>query len=104
MKDFMGTKGNWSIGNGGHCIVSTEKPKRRGYGMGEGLETETVLEIDESEIKILQSVLKQSVSRLRRQYEKYLDIRDGGEATDRQTDKLFEYEEKLQVIERFLKL
>ena len=31
MKDFKGTKGNWSIGNGGHCIVSTERPKRRGY-------------------------------------------------------------------------
>ena len=32
MKSFKGTKGNWSIGNGGRCIVSTEKPKRRGYG------------------------------------------------------------------------
>lgn len=31
MKDFKGTKGNWSIGNGGRCIVSTERPKRRGY-------------------------------------------------------------------------
>ena len=46
-----------------------------------GLETETVLGIDESEIKILQSVLKQSVSRLRRQYEKYRNLRDGGKAT-----------------------
>jgi len=68
-----------------------------------GLETETVLGIDESEIKILKSVLKQSVSRLRRQYEKYRDLRDGGEATDRQIDKLFEYEEKLEVVEYFLK-
>lgn len=31
MKDFKGAKGNWSIGSGGHCIVSTERPKRRGY-------------------------------------------------------------------------
>lgn len=68
-----------------------------------GLETETVLGIDESEIKMLQSVLKKSVLRLRRQYEKYRDLRDGGEATDRQVDKLFEYEEKLEVVERFLK-
>ena len=68
-----------------------------------GLETETVLGIDESERKILKSVLKQSVSRLRRQYEKYRDLRDGGEATDRQIDKLFEYEEKLEVVEYFLK-
>lgn len=68
-----------------------------------GLETETVLGIDESEIKILKSVLKQSVSRLRRQYEKYRDLRDGGEATDRQIDKLLEYEEKLEVVEYFLK-
>lgn len=68
-----------------------------------GLEAETVLGLDESEIKMLQSVLKQSVSRLRRQYEKYRDIRDGGEATDRQIDKLLEYEEKLEVVEYFLK-
>ena len=68
-----------------------------------GLETETVLGIDESEIKILKSVLKQSVSRIRRQYEKYRDLRDGGEATDRQIDKLLEYEEKLEVVEYFLK-
>lgn len=67
------------------------------------LETETVLGINESEIKMLQSVLKQSVSRLRRQYEKYRDLRDGGEATDRQIDKLLEYEEKLEVVEYFLK-
>lgn len=32
MKDFKGTAGSWSIGNGGRCIISTEKPKRRGYG------------------------------------------------------------------------
>ena len=68
-----------------------------------GIETETVLGIDESEIKMLQSVLKQSVSRLRRKYQKYLDIRDGGEATDRQVDKLFEYEEQLKLVEYFLK-
>ncbi|WP_315302504.1 hypothetical protein [Tannerella forsythia] len=69
-----------------------------------GLETETVLGIDESEIKILQSVLKQSVSRLRRQYEKYRDLRDGGEATDRQIDKLLEYEEKLEVVKYFFEI
>ena len=68
-----------------------------------GLEAETVLGIDESEIKILQSVLKQSVSRLRRQYGKYRDLRDSGEATDRQVDKLFEYEEQLKLVEYFLK-
>lgn len=69
-----------------------------------GLETETVLGIDESEIKILKSVLKQSVSRLRRQYKKYRDLRDGGEATDRQIDKLLEYEEKLEVVEYFFEI
>lgn len=68
-----------------------------------GLETETVLGIDESEIKMLQSILKQSVLRLRRQYERYRDLRDGGEATDRQVDKLFEYEEQLKLVEYFLK-
>ncbi|WP_314694834.1 hypothetical protein [Tannerella forsythia] len=68
-----------------------------------GIETETVLGIDESEIKMLQSVLKQSVSRLRRQYEKYRDLRDGGEATDRQTTRLLEYEEQLKLVEYFLK-
>ncbi len=31
MKNFKGTAGSWSIGNGGRCIISTEKPKRRGY-------------------------------------------------------------------------
>lgn len=69
-----------------------------------GLEAETVLGIDESEIKMLQSVLKQSVSRLRRKYEKYRDLRDGGQATDKQTTKLLECEEKLEFVERFLKL
>ena len=68
-----------------------------------GLEAETVLGIDESEIKMLQSVLKQSVSRLRRQYEKYRDLRDGGEATDKQTTKLLECEERLELVEQFLK-
>lgn len=68
-----------------------------------GLETETVLGIDESEIKMLQSVLKQSVSRLRRKYEKYRDLRDGGEATDKQTTKLLECEEQLELVECFLK-
>lgn len=68
-----------------------------------GLEAETVLGINESEIKMLQSVLKQSVSRLRRQYEKYRDLRDGGEATDKQTTKLLECEERLELVEQFLK-
>ncbi len=67
-----------------------------------GLEAETVLGINESEIKMLQSVLKQSVSRLRRQYEKYRDLRDSGEATDKQTTKLLECEERLELVERFL--
>ncbi len=67
-----------------------------------GLEAETVLGINESEIKMLQSVLKQSVSRLRRQYGKYRDLRDSGEATDKQTTKLLECEERLELVERFL--
>lgn len=68
-----------------------------------GMEAETVLGINESEIKMLQSVLKQSVSRLQRKCEKYRDIRDGGEATDKQTTKLLECEERLELVERFLK-
>lgn len=68
-----------------------------------GLEAETVLGLDESEIKMLQSVLKQSVSRLRRKYEKYRDIRDGGEANDKQMTKLLECEEQLELVEYFLK-
>ena len=31
MKSFKGTKGNWSICNGGRCIVFTEKLKRHRY-------------------------------------------------------------------------
>jgi|GEM_PF-2723341 len=67
------------------------------------LEAETVLGINESEIKMLQSVLKQSVSRLRRKCEKYRDLRDGGEATDKQMTKLLECEEQLELVEYFLK-
>lgn len=68
-----------------------------------GMEAETVLGINESEIKMLQSVLKQLVSRLQRKCEKYRDLRDGGEATDKQTTKLLECEERLELVERFLK-
>ena len=41
-------------------------------------------------------------NKVQRMYEKYKDIHDSGEATDKQNDLLFKYEEQLNLIENFL--
>lgn len=40
---------------------------------------------------------------IERKYEKYKDLHESGEATERQQNLMFEYEEKLTLIDRFIK-
>lgn len=62
-----------------------------------------VLALNQNEAKMLTEILAQHARRnVRKKYEKYKDIHDSGEATDRQNDLLFKYEEQLNLIENFL--
>ena len=49
---------------------------------------------------ILQKVRKE----LEKKVEKYRDILDGGEATERQQNLKFDYEDKLELVEGFIRL
>lgn len=62
-----------------------------------------VLALNQNEAKMLTEILAQHARRnVLKKYEKYKDIHDSGEATDRQNDLLFKYEEQLNLIENFL--
>lgn len=68
--------------------------------------TKQVLNIDKSDVVVLQKVIAASpyLKKLRAKYEKYLDIHEGGEATEKQEDKLIALREELQTLECFMKL
>ena len=59
-----------------------------------------VLELNQNEAKMLTEILAQHARRnVRKKYEKYKDIHDSGEATDRQNDLMFKYENQLNLID-----
>lgn len=66
-------------------------------------ETFQVLALNQEEVKILIEILK---GRVRKEvlirYEKYKDIHEGGEATDRQCDLMEKYEEQLKLIDKLI--
>lgn len=68
--------------------------------------TKQVLNIDKSDVIVLQKVIAASpyLKKLRAKYEKYRDIHEGGEATEKQEDKLIELEEELKTLDSFIKL
>lgn len=51
------------------------------------------------ECRLLLPEMKASLKRETKRYEKYKDIHEGGEATERQQTLLFEAEEKVQALE-----
>lgn len=64
-----------------------------------------VLALTQSEVKQLVEILKGKVrSEVERKYEKYHDIHEGGEATERQCVLMDKYEEQLNLIDRLLKV
>lgn len=54
------------------------------------------------EAKMLAGLLQKTRRELEKKIEKYRDIMDGGEATDRQQSILFDSEEQLEVVEQFI--
>lgn len=56
------------------------------------------------EAKTLAGLLQKTRRELEKKIEKYRDIMDGGEATDRQQSIFFDSEEQLEVVERFIRM
>lgn len=62
-----------------------------------------VLTLTQSEVNLLIEILKGKVrSDIERKYEKYHDIHESGEATERQCILMDKYEEQLSLIDRLL--
>lgn len=62
-----------------------------------------VLSLNQNEAKMLTEILAQHARRnVRKKYEKYKDIHDSGEATDRQNDLMFKYENQLNLIDNII--
>lgn len=64
-----------------------------------------VLALTQSEVKLLIEILKGKVrDDVERKYEKYHDIHESGEATERQCILMDKYEEQLRFIDHLLKV
>lgn len=50
--------------------------------------------LTEKECKLLLPTVEKALKTAKKKYEKYKDIQDGGEATEKQQDKLWQYEEE----------
>lgn len=61
-----------------------------------------VLGLEQLEVDIISSELGPIVKKLKKQYEKYLDIHESGEATEKQQDLMWMYEDKLSLFEHFI--
>lgn len=71
------------------------------YEPGEPL---PMLALNRYEIKLLAKILKGKVRNdVSRKYEKYKDIHEGGEASERQCNLMDKYEEQLNLIDRIIK-
>lgn len=65
-------------------------------------EPDQMLALKPNEAKIVAGVLERSRRKLQKDYERYLDIHESGEATERQQTKLCEYEEILRIMDQFI--
>lgn len=64
-----------------------------------------MLALSQSEVKILRDILvNQARSAVNRKYEKYLDMHESGEASDRQCNLMEKYEEQLNLIDNIIKI
>jgi hypothetical protein len=61
-----------------------------------------IIGFDGSSARDLRDALLISLKYYQKKLSKYADIRDSGEASDRQTDKYFEYDEKVYEISCFI--
>lgn len=62
-----------------------------------------VLAFSQDEVKILIGILKGRVRReVFSRYEKYKDVHESGEATERQIDLMNKYEDQLRLIDRII--
>ena len=57
-----------------------------------------------NEARKLADILQKVRKELKKKVEKYRDILDGGEATERQQNLKFDYEDKLELVEGFIRL
>ena len=66
-------------------------------------EPSPVLALRLEEVKCLVEILaRQARGNVRRKYEKYKDIHESGEGTDRQCDLMLKYEEQLKLIDNLI--
>lgn len=57
-----------------------------------------------NEARKLADILQKVRKEMEKKVARYRDIQEGGEATERQQNLLFEYEEKLNLLDRFIRL
>lgn len=63
-------------------------------------EPSRMLVLSQSEVNMLRDILaNQARSNINRKYEKYSDLHESGEATDRQCDLMNKYEDQLKFID-----
>lgn len=64
-----------------------------------------MLALSQSEVNMLRDILaNQTRSNINRKYEKYSDLHESGEATDRQCDLMNKYEDQLSLIDRIIEI
>ena len=68
-------------------------------------EPSQMLALSQSEVNMLRDILaNQTRSNINRKYEKYSDLHESGEATDRQCDLMYKYEDQLKLIDGIIDL
>lgn len=54
--------------------------------------------LTENECRLLLPAVQKALNNVEKKYEKYKDIQEGGESTERQQNKLFQYEEEYECL------
>ena len=63
-----------------------------------------MVSLTSNEARKLADILQKVRKELEKKVEQYRDILDGGEATERQQNLKFDYEDKLELVEGFIRL
>lgn len=63
-----------------------------------------MLALSQSEVSMLRDILAQTRNNISRKYEKYSDLHETGEATDRQCDLMNKYEDQLAFVDRIIEI
>ena len=66
-------------------------------------EPDQMLALSPREAKVIAGILERSRKKLQKAYERYQDIHESGEATERQQTKLFELENIQRILDQFIK-